>query len=111
MLVLMLARDLPSVRATLGSGAIASMVLFITFLFVLGYLTGGATPHQRAVAGLASGSRNAGVALVPAAQPGVDPAVMTMVVTGTLVMILVLLGAIPWLRYTARSQRTSHDLA
>jgi BASS family bile acid:Na+ symporter len=108
MLALLIARDVRGVRGTLGSGAIASMLLFVAGIFVLGYLVGGPTARDRGLMGITSGSRNVGAALVPAAQPGVDPQVMTMLVTGTLLMILVLLAAIGWMRCRTTPKPSHH---
>lgn len=112
MLLSILARELPNLRAILGSGAIACVMILTAALFALGYLTGGATRQDKSLMALATGSRNAGAAIVPAAQSGVDPSVMAMVVTGTVVMILTLLAGMAWLNYTNRSVvSSSHDLA
>ncbi|MCL4180160.1 MAG: hypothetical protein KJ072_20725 [Verrucomicrobia bacterium] len=111
MLTLLILRDVRAMGNALGSGAIASVAIFTVAIFFLGYLTGGPTPGGRGLMGITSGSRNVGAALVPAAQAGTNPEVMTMLVAGTLVMIVLLLAAIGWMRWRVRPNLPSHEPA
>jgi bile acid:Na+ symporter, BASS family len=111
MLSLLVVRDLAAMRDALGTGAAGSVAIFTAVIFLLGYFAGGPTRRGRGLLGITSGSRNVGAALVPAAQAATDPRIMTMLVTGTLVMILILIAACAWLRYRLPIEVPSHDIA
>ncbi len=111
MLILLVVRDLRAMTVALGTSAIASVAILTAVIFFLGYFTGGPTMPGRGLMGITNGSRNVGAALVPATQAGTDPQVMTMLVTGTIVMILLLLAACTWLRYRSNPNPPAYDPA
>ncbi len=111
MLILLVVRDLRAMTVALGTSAIASVAILTAVIFFLGYFAGGPTALGRGLMGITNGSRNVGAALVPATQAGTDPQVMTMLVAGTIVMILLLLAACTWLRYQSQPSPPAYDPA
>src|SRR4030095_225374 len=82
--LLLLGLNLKAIGATLGSGAIAAALLFVSLAFVVGYLLGGKDPRQKSVLGLGTGQRNIAAALAIATNNFSDPKVVTMLLVATL---------------------------
>jgi BASS family bile acid:Na+ symporter len=76
-----------------GTGAIAAALLVIGGAFALGYLLGGADPHEREVIALATAQRNVAAATVIATQSFDDPHILVMVVVTSIVSMAALFPA------------------
>ena len=92
LLVLLFGPNLQAFYAMLGSFAIATYLLFLIALVLLGYAVGGTDPRTRGVFALASGQRNVAAALIVAVGGFKDPAVMVMVLMGAVVGLALMLG-------------------
>lgn len=98
LLVLLFGPNLQAFYAMLGSFAIATYLLFLIALVLLGYAVGGADPRTRDVFALASGQRNVAAALIVAVGGFKDPAVTVMVLMGAVVGLALMLGMARLLR-------------
>jgi len=96
--VLLIALNIRSLLGVIGSGAMATVVLYMTGLFVAGWMFGGANPEIRGVLGLGTAARNFAAALVPAASNFRDPAVSIMLVISAIVCLVISFIAARWLR-------------
>ena len=96
--VLLIALNIRSLLGVIGSGAMATVVLYMTGLFVAGWMFGGANPEMRGVLGLGTAARNFAAALVPAASNFRDPAVSIMLVISAIVCLVISFIAARWLR-------------
>ena len=92
LLVLLFGPNLQAFYAMLGSFAIATYLLFLIALVLLGYAVGGTDPRTRGVFALASGQRNVAAALIVAVGGFKDPAVTVMVLMGAVVGLALMLG-------------------
>jgi hypothetical protein len=63
--VLLIALNIRSLLGVIGSGAMATVVLYMTGLFVAGWMFGGANPEMRGVLGLGTAARNSQPRLFP----------------------------------------------
>jgi len=96
--VLLIALNVRALLGLVGSGAMATIVVYITGLFVAGWVFGGANPEVRGLLGLGTAARNFGAALVPAASNFRDPAVSIMLVVSAIVCLVISFIAARWLR-------------
>ena len=96
--VLLIALNIRSLLGVIGSGAMATVVLYMTGLFVAGWMFGGANPEMRGVLGLGTAARNFAAALVPAPSNFRDPAVSIMLVISAIVCLVISFIAARWLR-------------
>ena len=96
--VLLIALNIRSLLGVIGSGAMATVVLYMTGLFVAGWMFGGANPEVRGVLGLGTAARNFAAALVPAPSNFRDPAVSIMLVISAIVCLVISFIAARWLR-------------
>jgi BASS family bile acid:Na+ symporter len=94
--VLLIALNIRSLLGVIGSGAMATVVLYMTGLFVAGWMFGGANPEIRGVLGLGTAARNFAAAL--AASNFRDPAVSIMLVISAIVCLVISFIAARWLR-------------
>ena len=84
-------KNLPSLLAVLGSGAIGVAVLFVAVLLGGAYLLGESAGEGRRLLGYATAGRNIGAALVTAEASAVEPKVIVMlIVTGVVGLALLL---------------------
>lgn len=91
--VLMLVLNFQTLIATIGTGAIISMIVFVVGALAIGYLL---APYSaaRSVMGLGTAQRNISAALVVATENfSDDPNVLTMIVIGSLLMLVILFPA------------------
>lgn len=93
LMVLMLVLNFDNMISVIGTGAIIALLLFIVLTFVAGYFLGGSAKDTRPVMGLGTATRNVSAALVVGAQNFNDPDVITMLIVGSLVMLVVLMVA------------------
>lgn len=96
--VLLIGLNLQAIVGTVGSGAIAASLLFISLSFFAGYFLGGKDPRQKSVLGLGTGQRNVAAALAIGTSNFTDPKVVTMLLVATLFGLIPLLIAGFWLR-------------
>ena len=96
--VLLIALNIRSLLGVIGSGAMATVVLYMTGLFVAGWMFGGANLEMRGVLGLGTAARNFAAALVPAPSNFRDPAVSIMLVISAIVCLVISFIAARWLR-------------
>jgi BASS family bile acid:Na+ symporter len=82
--------------ATIGSGAVAVAVVFVTLTLAAGYALGGPAPGTRSVLSLGTGQRNVAAALLIATQNFADPGVAVMLLVSTLAGLVILLAAARW---------------
>ena len=94
--VVLIALHFQAMMGTLGSGAVALAILFLSLLLAAGYALGGPSPTTRSVLGLGTGQRNIAAALIVATQNSEDPKVVVMLIASTLVGLVVLLPAARW---------------
>lgn len=78
---------------TLGSGAVAVAVLFVSIQLAFGYTLGGSKRSTRSVLGLGTGQRNVAAALIVATQNASEPKVVVMLIAATLFGLVVLVPA------------------
>jgi predicted Na+-dependent transporter len=97
LLVLVIGLNTSALWSVVGSGALAASVLFLSIMFAIGYLGGGAGKDVRAGLGLSTAARNIGAAL-PVAAASRDHHVMVMVLVATVAELLVCLAAVALLR-------------
>lgn len=97
LLVLTIGLNTSALWSVVGSGALAASLVFISIMFAIGYLGGGAAQDVRAGLGLTTAARNVGAAL-PVAAAGRDRDVMVMVLVATVAELLVCFGVVALLR-------------
>jgi BASS family bile acid:Na+ symporter len=91
--VLLLVLNFQTLIGTIGTGAIFTTILFVAISFAIGYFLA-PYPEARSVLGLGTAQRNIAAALVVATGNfGDDPAVLTMIVIGSLLMMVILFPA------------------
>jgi BASS family bile acid:Na+ symporter len=96
-LVLLIGLNTPSLLGTLGSGALATGVVFVSLSMAAGYALGGPAPGTRSVLGLGTGQRNIAAALLIATDTFRDePGVVVMLLGTTLAGLIPLLVAARW---------------
>ena len=98
LLALLIGLNLSAIGATVGSGAVATALLFVSLSFLAGYFLGGKDLRQKSVLGLGTGQRNVAAALAIATGNFTDPKVVTMLLVATLFGLIPLLFAGLWLR-------------
>jgi BASS family bile acid:Na+ symporter len=98
LMVLLLGLNLKALGGTVGSGAIAASLLFVSLSFFAGYYLGGKDPRQKSVLGLGTGQRNVAAALAIGTSNFTDPKVVTLLLVATLFGLIPLLLAGFWLR-------------
>jgi BASS family bile acid:Na+ symporter len=91
--VLMLVLNFQNLLAVVGTGLILALLVFVVGSFAIGYLLGGARTDRRSVLGLGTAQRNIAAALVVGAQNFQDPDVITILLVGSLVMLVALVVA------------------
>jgi BASS family bile acid:Na+ symporter len=96
--VLLIVLNIRALLGVVGSGAMATVVLYVSGLFVAGWMFGGAKPKVRGVLGLGTAARNFGAALVPASTNFRDPAVSIMLIVSAIACLVVSFIAARWLR-------------
>ena len=96
--VLLIALNVRALLGLVGSGTIAIVVVYITGLFVAGWVFGGANPKVRGLLGLGTAARNFGAALVPATSNFRDPAVSIMLIVSAIVCLVISFIAAHWLK-------------
>jgi predicted Na+-dependent transporter len=96
--LLLIALNVRALLGLAGSGAMATVVVYITALFVASWIFGGPNPGMRSVLGLGTAARNFAAALVPAASNFRDPAVSIMLVVSAIACLVVSFIAARWLR-------------
>lgn len=96
--VLLIALNVSALLEVTGSGAIATMLLYVMGLLAAGWLLGGPTRERRGVLGLATSARNFGAALVPAGSSFSDPKVTLMIIVGAVVCLVTSFVAAGWMR-------------
>jgi BASS family bile acid:Na+ symporter len=96
-LVLLIGLNLRALVGTIGSGAIAVGVVFVSLSVVAGYLLGGPVPASRSVLGLGTGQRNVAAALIIATERFPDaPGVEVMLLVTTLAGLVPLVTLARW---------------
>ncbi|HEX3152314.1 MAG TPA: bile acid:sodium symporter [Gemmataceae bacterium] len=93
---LLIGLNFDAMIGTLGSGALATGILFVTFSLIVGYAAGGPERRTRSVLGLGTGQRNVAAALLIATQSFSDPKVAVMLLMTTLAGLVVLVVAARW---------------
>lgn len=89
--VLMLVLNVRTLLGTIGSGAIITAIAFIMAALAIGYFIG-PTATTRSVMGLGTAQRNIAAAMVVATGNfSDDPAVLTMILVGALLMLVILM--------------------
>lgn len=101
-LALLVGLNFEAMIGTIGSGAVAVAVVFVSVTLATGYALGGPAPGTRSVLGLGTGQRNVAAALVVATQNFTDPGVVVMLLVSTLAGLVVLLAAARWFARLAR---------
>jgi len=96
--VLLIVVNVRALLGVVGSGAMATVVVYISGLFVAGWMFGGANPEMRGVLGLGTAARNFAAALVPATGNFRDPTVSIMLVISAIVCLVISFVAAHWLR-------------
>lgn len=91
LIALTLVLDLPTLFAAIGTGAILAALVLLIISFVVGYVLGGPPPNTRSVLGLGTAQRNVSAALVVVTSNFPDPAVLAMVMIGSLLMLVLLM--------------------
>jgi BASS family bile acid:Na+ symporter len=91
--VLMLVLNFQNLVSVVGTGLILALLVFVGGSFGVGYLLGGPGTDRKSVMGLGTGQRNISAALVVGAQNFQDPDVLTILLVGSLVMLVVLVIA------------------
>jgi BASS family bile acid:Na+ symporter len=90
--VLMLILNIQSVIGTVGSGALLAALLMIAASLGIGYLLGGQRQDAKLVTALGSAQRNVAAAMVVATGNfSNDPKVLTMILVGSLFMLVILM--------------------
>ena len=97
----LIALNFRALLGVVGSGAIAVALIYFAGLLSVGWLLGGPDPRVRSVLGLATGARNFGAALVPAAGSFNDPKITLMIIVGAIVCLVVSFVAAGRLRHGA----------
>jgi BASS family bile acid:Na+ symporter len=77
--------------ATIGSGAIISVLLLILGAFIIGWLLAGKDAAAKPVLALGTAQRNIAAALVVAGNNFSDPDVLLICMVGALLMLIVLM--------------------
>jgi BASS family bile acid:Na+ symporter len=91
--VLMLVLNIQSVLGAIGSGAILAALILIGASLGIGYGLGGSAPDVRLVSALGTAQRNVAAAMVVATSNfGNDPKVLTMILVGSLLMLVILMA-------------------
>lgn len=91
--VLMLVLNFQTLIGMIGTGAIITMILFVVISFTIGYFLE-PYPTARSVMGLGMAQRNIAAALVVATGNfSDDPNVLTMIIIGSLLMLVILFPA------------------
>ena len=82
----------PSIRETIGTGAILAALVFVAGSFGLGYLAGWGADHLEDVGALGTAQRNTAAGLVIATQNFEDPSVLVIMTIANTVGLVLLLG-------------------
>jgi BASS family bile acid:Na+ symporter len=91
-LVLMLVVNIQSVLSTVGSGALLAALLLIAASLAIGYGLGGRSRDVQVVSALGTAQRNVAAAMVVATGNFKDdPKVLTMILVGSLFMLIILM--------------------
>ncbi len=91
--VLMLILNIQSVLGAIGSGAILAALILIGASLGIGYGLGGRSPEVKRVSALGTAQRNVAAAMVVATSNfGDDPKVLTMILVGSLLMLVILMA-------------------
>jgi BASS family bile acid:Na+ symporter len=94
---LLIGLNFTALVGTIGSGAAATAVVFVSLSLAAGYALGGPAPGTRSVLGLGTGQRNVAAALLVATQNfSNDPGVAVMILVATLAGLVPLLLAARW---------------
>jgi len=91
--VLMLVLNFQNLLSVIGTGLILALLVFVGGSFAIGHVLGGRRPDRKSVMGLGTAQRNISAALVVGAQNFQDPDVLTILLVGSLVMLVVLMIA------------------
>jgi BASS family bile acid:Na+ symporter len=91
--VLMLVLNFENLVSVVGTGLILALVVFVGGSLAIGYVLGGSSPERKSVLGLGTAQRNISAALVVGAQNFQDPDVLTILLVGSIVMLVVLMVA------------------
>ncbi|KAB1190690.1 MULTISPECIES: bile acid:sodium symporter family protein [Haloferax] len=91
--VLMLVLNFDNLVSVVGTGVIIALLAFVLVSLGIGYVFGGPTADNKTVMGLGTAQRNISAALVVGAQNFQDPDVLTILLVGSLVMLVALMVA------------------
>jgi BASS family bile acid:Na+ symporter len=91
LMIVGLALNVSNILGLIGTGGILALLLFILASFGIGLLLGGRDPGIRSVMGLGTAQRNISAALVVGVQNFTDPAVLSMLLVGAILMLLILM--------------------
>ena len=96
--VLLVVLNIRALLSVVGSGAMATAVVYFVGLFFAGWILGGGNPQLRGVLGLGTAARNFAAALVPADSNFRDPTASIMLVISAIVCLVISFVAARWLR-------------
>lgn len=91
--LLIIAATYQDILRMAGSGAVLSAMIFITLSFSAGYLLGSPGQDTRRTLAVMSGTRNASISLMIAAQVFTDPRVLLMIIVTAVLMLVLLVPA------------------
>jgi BASS family bile acid:Na+ symporter len=95
--------NLDELAALITTPATAAIVVFTVVAFVIGYMSGGRSRERRVVFGLGTGQRDVAAAAVVATQTIGHDETLVMVLDGSLLAVLLLLGIAVLLRLRLRT--------
>ena len=95
---LLIGLNFQAIAATVGSGAIAASMLFVSLSIGGGFLLGGKDLRQKSVLALGTGQRNIAATLAIANSNFSDPKVVTMLLVASLFGLVPLMIAGLWMR-------------
>ncbi|MFC7068582.1 bile acid:sodium symporter family protein [Halobaculum lipolyticum] len=91
LVVLVVAVNARTLLEVVGTGVLVALAALVVASFAIGWGLGGPTRDRRTVLGLGTAQRNVSAALVVGAQNFADPDVLSVVVAGSMLMLVVLL--------------------
>ena len=80
-----------NIISLIGTGGIIALIILILASFTIGYILGGANKESKRVTSLGTAQRNISAALIIALNNFPDPNVLSMLIVGSLVMLIILM--------------------
>ncbi len=91
LLVLALPLNFNNIISMIGTGGIIALIILILVSFAIGYVLGGPDKDSKRVTSLGTAQRNISAAFVIALSNFEDPNILTMLIVGSLLMLIILM--------------------